>query len=52
MCLCDCPKKPQLDWKVVTLARGKRPQCRAGLSDDCSMDKWGFVAKEQGEVGG
>lgn len=55
VCLCACvrlSKKNQLVRKVVTIARKKRPRCRAGLSDDYNTDKWGFVAKAQGGVGG
>lgn len=42
VCFCACvrlSKKNQLDRKVVTIARKKRPQCRAGLSDDYNTDK-------------
>lgn len=28
--------------------REKRPQCRTGLNSKCIMDKWRFIAREQG----
>lgn len=30
----------------------KRPHYRTGIHSECSMDKWGLIAKEQGVVNG